>query len=656
VPAAAAAPGRLPASGSGRPCGPLSAQDRWLPAGLDGHPAGLLDDLTGPLEDLRILLGELPDLPGGPDLDDPVPSGPVPSDPAGSDLAASDPAASDLAAASPAPGGTAAAGPEVLKAGFWDRTCGDGAGFAAGGVADGLPPGPTLAGFAADAWNTGLARISDDELIGVLRAARRLASWATALELAAIRNLWRRRVSEEDAGDTGAADHVDAEIAAALTLTPRAADTQLDMAIALGRLPLTSAALAAGAIDAPRAKAIAEEVTGLTDEHAAAVEQAVITAAGRQTTGQLRAATRRAALSADPQAARKRKEEALREARVERWAEHAGTAALAGRDLPPAAVLAADSNLTALAKQLKAAGTPGTLDTLRAQVYLALLTGAPVTSLLPGSSGGRANPGPDEHAGDRSALASTPPPDFPGLGGAGISGRVNLTLPLATWLGVSDAPGHCAGYGPLDAAESRDLAGALARRAGNGWCLTFTDPDGRPVVHGCGQTGSPSGHRGRPAAGPRDGPAAATRDGPPGGPRGRPLAGIRDGPQTEARDRPATGAPGWTWTFTFTPLTGSCDHAWETPAYRPPRALRHLIEIRHDTCVFPGCRRPATQCDLDHTIAYEAGGRTCLCNLAPLCRRHHEAKQAPGWRLEQPAPGELTWTTPSGRRYTGRDS
>ncbi|MGH3422059.1 MAG: HNH endonuclease signature motif containing protein, partial [Streptosporangiaceae bacterium] len=82
------------------------------------------------------------------------------------------------------------------------------------------------------------------------------------------------------------------------------------------------------------------------------------------------------------------------------------------------------------------------------------------------------------------------------------------------------------------------------------------------------------------------------------------------------------GAPGWTWTFTFTPLTGGgCDHARETPAYRPPPPLRHLIEIRHNTCVLPCCRRPATQCDLDHTIAYETGGRTCLCNLAPLCQR-----------------------------------
>jgi hypothetical protein len=619
VPAAAAEPGRLPARGTGRPRAPLPGQDRWPPAGLD-------DLLAGPLQDLRTLLAEHPELAADAELT------------AGPELAEK----ADL-------DGPPRTGREVLKAGFWDRTRADGAGFAAGGVGDSLPPGPVLAGLAADAWDGGLARLSDDELIGVLRAARRLTSWGTALELAATGDLWRRRVAEEDAGDRGAAAHVGAEIAAALTVTNRAGDRLLDLALALRRLPATSQALAAGDIDAPRAIVIANEVTGLSDEHAAAVDQAVIGAAPGQTTGQLSGAARRAVIAADPTAARRRKEQALQQARVERWDEHSGTAALAGRDLPPAAVLAADNNLTALAKQLKAAGTPGTLDTLRAQVYLALLTGAPATSLLPANPGpGKteshdASPGASSAAGaprpscasDTSGAssvlcgpdasgASDTSSDHPAHGtSAALSatGTVNLTLPLATWLGLRDDPGHCAGYGPLDAAESRDLASALARRAGNKWCLTITGPRGHPVAHGCTRVG-PAGNRrsSRPTADPRDGPTIRS----PGGP----------------------------WSFTMTSLTGGdCDHTLETPAYRPSAALRHLIEIRHATCVFPGCRRPAAQCDIDHTIAYDRAGKTCLCNLASLCRHHHEVKQTAGWTLEQTSPGTLTWTTPAGRRY-----
>src|SRR5262249_51265080 len=276
--------------------------------------------------------------------------------------------------------------PEVFRAGRWDRARGDGCGFAAGGGADDLPPGPALAGLAAGAWTAGVGRLSDDDLTGVLRAPRRLAAGAAAMELACAGDLWRRRTAEEDAGDTRAAGHAGDEIAAALTLTGRAADGVLDLAIALQRLPTAGAALAAGTIDLPRAKVIANEVTGLADGHAAAVDQVIAGAAPGQTTGQLRAATRRAVIAADPAAARKRKEQALREARVERWDEGAGTAALAGRDLPPVSVLAADQNLTALATQLKNAGVAGSLDTLRAQAYLALLTGVPVTSLLPGAN------------------------------------------------------------------------------------------------------------------------------------------------------------------------------------------------------------------------------------------------------------------------------
>src|SRR5215510_11462763 len=411
---------------------------------------------------------------------------------------------------------------EALKAGRRDRAHGNGGGFAAGGVADAVPPGPALAGFAADAWAAGLGQLSDDELIGVMRAARRLASWAAAMELAAIGDLWRRRVAEEDAGDTGAVCHANDEIAAALTLTGRGGDRMLGLAVALRRLPLTSQALAAGDIDLPRVMVIADEVTGLDDEHVAAVDEAIAGSAPGQTTGQLRATTRRAVMTADPSAARRRKEHAQQDARVERWDEHAGTAALAGRDLPPASVLAADQNLTALAKQLKAAGVPGTMDTLRAEAFLALLAGTSVDSLLPrdvsashesaptgepaapvdrtdpgmaGFLGGlglpttSADPAPPRTTHQRPGPGGTVKPS-PGLTGTmnlspGLTGTVNLTMPLATWLGLSDAPGNASGHGPLDASDSRNLARALASRAGNRWCLTFTDARGRPVAHGC---------------------------------------------------------------------------------------------------------------------------------------------------------------------------
>ena len=74
------------------------------------------------------------------------------------------------------------------------------------------------------------------------------------------------------------------------------------------------------------------------------------------------------------------------------------------------------------------------------------------------------------------------------------------------------------------------------------------------------------------------------------------------------------------------------------------------VWARGTACSARGCRQPAARCDLDHTVPYEQGGRTCECNLAPLCRHHHRCKQAEGWRLEQPRPGVMAWATPAGRR------
>ncbi len=187
---------------------------------------------------------------------------------------------------------TETAGPEMPRIGLRGRAAGESAGFAAGGPADLGPPGPVLAGFVASAHTAGLGRLTDDELAGVIRAGRRLSSWASAVELAAVGDLMRRREAQEAAGHAHAAEHADAEIAALLTLTGRGAGRVLDLAMSLRRLPLTAQALAAGAIDLPRVVVIADETTGLDDDHAAAVERHILVRAPGQTTSLLRAAAR----------------------------------------------------------------------------------------------------------------------------------------------------------------------------------------------------------------------------------------------------------------------------------------------------------------------------------------------------------------------------
>ena len=210
---------------------------------------------------------------------------------------------------------------------------------------------------------------------------------------------------------------------------------------------------------------------------------------------------------------------------------------------------------------------------------------------------------------------------------ADLTGTVHLILPALTWLGLSDAPGEITGTpagGPADATTCRDLTTALAARGDTRWCLTLTDHQGRAIAHGC----------------TRHSPGGPGRGGPGRGPGGPSPPDLPD-------------QLSWLRSIPLTPLQqDTCTHRLQIPGYRPSPTLRHLVKTRNRSCSFPGCRRPAVACDDDHTLPWHQGGRTCECNLSPLCRSHHRAKQAEGWQLTQPRPGTLVWTLPSGRTYT----
>lgn len=87
---------------------------------------------------------------------------------------------------------------------------------------------------------------------------------------------------------------------------------------------------------------------------------------------------------------------------------------------------------------------------------------------------------------------------------------------------------------------------------------------------------------------------------------------------------------------------------------RPCTAMKRLLRARDETCRFPGCRRPAKNCDIDHTTAHADGGPTSLWNLAHLCERHHTVKHHTDWQVKQRPGGVLHWTAPTRRRYTTR--
>ena len=88
-----------------------------------------------------------------------------------------------------------------------------------------------------------------------------------------------------------------------------------------------------------------------------------------------------------------------------------------------------------------------------------------------------------------------------------------------------------------------------------------------------------------------------------------------------------------------------------TDSYRRTASMARLLRARDRHCRFPGCRRPAIRCELDHTLDYALGGPTDIRNLCHLCQRHHSMKQFTSWGVRQLGGGVLEWTSPTGRIY-----
>jgi hypothetical protein len=239
-------------------------------------------------------------------------------------------------------------------------------------VLDVLPGCAGLAMAADAAAGGGFEGISEAELVGVLCAWDRVEAYAHARKLAAVAELALRNPAPLDAEFT--AD----QIACALGESRARADSLIGMARTLSaHLPGTSAALNDGTISRYKAEIIARATEFLDPDEALAAEQDVLDRAARLTPGALRAAIARAVVKAAPEKARQRRETAAKDARVERWIQDSGNAALMGCELPPDEVLAADQQITALAKELKKAGLEGDMDQLRARAYLDLLHPVP---------------------------------------------------------------------------------------------------------------------------------------------------------------------------------------------------------------------------------------------------------------------------------------
>jgi Domain of unknown function (DUF222) len=86
-------------------------------------------------------------------------------------------------------------------------------------------------------------------------------------------------------------------------------------------------------------------------------------------------------------------------------------------------------------------------------------------------------------------------------------------------------------------------------------------------------------------------------------------------------------------------------------SYKTPQPLADYVAARDVSCRIPGCRCPATLCDIDHVRAFAQGGQTASHNCISLCRRHHRAKTKRLWKLDFKPDGSITLTTRAGMKY-----
>ena len=163
---------------------------------------------------------------------------------------------------------------------------GGGLRFGQGDGADVLPPGPLLAGLTEEAVQD-LGVLADDELVGVLQAARRQEARESYKQVLVIAEFARRREAAfEDARARGvpagcrAGGFPGEELAIELVTTPVQASHRIEAAADLvTRLPATLAGMAAGLIDESRAAWIACYTHGLGPADAARADEVLAAAA-----------------------------------------------------------------------------------------------------------------------------------------------------------------------------------------------------------------------------------------------------------------------------------------------------------------------------------------------------------------------------------------
>jgi hypothetical protein len=279
------------------------------------------------------------------------------------------------------------------------------------------------------------AALSDADRIRHVTASERMASHAQAVGIAGIHCVGDsyRSLDLDDPKDVH--DGTTFELRAALRWTRRYAEAELDLATDLHvRVPSVLQALRQGRIDKRRAKTIVDGVAHLQSiAQARQVVEEVLEEAGRLTTGQLAVRVRRACVAVDSESARRQLARGTADRRFVTWSEPDGTMTVQISGVDPVRGQELSDRINRLARQLNTGGESRSIDQIRSDVAVDLLTGTTSPTV----------------------------------------GRVHVTVDLATLARLASMPGDLAGYGPV----VTDITRQLLDTGDGTWEWTVTDPD-----------------------------------------------------------------------------------------------------------------------------------------------------------------------------------
>lgn len=305
---------------------------------------------------------------------------------------------------------------------------------------DSIPVGPYLA---AVIGAIDRARLNGHDAVRLMQAEARLSASYEAHKLATM-----AEVALSPPGDSRSPverspeeiEYAACEIAVALRLTRRSAESQMADALAMtGRLRRAWDLFATGDIGLQKMKEFVRQLGHLDPEIVDRALDHTLEAAAELTTGQLRARLSRVVMELDPDGAASAMEEGLAERRVVTYPNPDFTGTMGIQSCNPLEIHRAMENLDRIARSLKTHDEHRSLDEIRADVALDLLQG----KCLCGS-------------------------------GSSQSGGTHLIVDVATLAELSNAPGELAGYGPVIAEIARKCA--LTQVDGK-WTYTVTEGD-----------------------------------------------------------------------------------------------------------------------------------------------------------------------------------